>query len=138
MIIQTYDPGQHVLQRINAHDYEGFYQTEIAERKRYKYAPFYRLINITLKHKNQEICRQAAQMLAGELINEFSIYRILGPHEGLIQKIRNLYLWVILIKLERDKVNLPKAKEIIMKTALEIKQVKEFRNINLIFDVDPY
>ena len=138
VIIQTYNPGQHVLQMIKAHDYVSFYRIEIAERERYKYAPFYRLINITLKHKNQDICRQAAQMHAGELINEFGTYRILGPHEGLIQKIRNLYIWVILIKLERNKVNLPKAKEIIMKKSLELKQVKEFRNINLIFDVDPY
>lgn len=138
VIIQTYNPDQPVLQMIQSNDYDKFYNMEIGERKKYKYAPFYRLINIVIKHKDPAISRNAAQLLASTLRDEFGTARILGPQESLIYKIRNLYSWEILIKLERTKVNLTKAKEIIRKHAAEVKEMKDFRGISLIFDVDPY
>jgi primosomal protein N' (replication factor Y) len=56
----------------------------------------------------------------------------------MVAKVRNQYIWEILVKLERSKVNLKKAKEILAKKASDMKEQKEFRNIHLIFDVDPY
>jgi primosomal protein N' (replication factor Y) len=138
VIIQTYSPEDIILKMIQEHNYEGFYQKEIQERKHYKYSPFYRLINITLKHKDSRACREACEYLSGSLKEIFGNSRILGPHEGLIAKIRNQYIWEILVKLERGGVDLPKAKEILKNRVFEMKQQKEFRNIHLIFDVDPY
>ena len=138
VVIQSFSPDQPVLQRVKDHDYIQFYQTEIDERTKYKYPPFFRLINITLKHKDYQTCQKAARAFHLLISSEFGIERTLGPQEGLIAKIRNMYLWEILIKFERKKVNLPKVKDIILKRSLDLKQEKEFRNIRLIFDVDPY
>ncbi len=138
VVIQTFSPEQPVLQRVKDHDYIKFYQTEIGERTKYKYPPFFRLINIILKHKDYQTCQKAARAFHLLLSNEFGTERTLGPQEGMIARIRNMYLWEILIKFERKKVNLTKVKDIILKKSLELKQEKEFRNIRLIFDVDPY
>ena len=138
VIIQTYSPGDDILKMIRDHNYDGFYEKEIQERRQYKYTPFYRLINITLKHKDLTICRQASEFLNRSLIESFGKERILGPQEAMVAKVRNQYIWEILVKLERSKVNLKKAKEILAKKASDMKEQKEFRNIHLIFDVDPY
>lgn len=138
VVIQTYTPQDVVLKMVQEHNYPGFYSKEIFERQQYRYPPYYRLINVTLKHKDPKVCRDAAQFLARSLLNSLGKSRILGPGEAMISKIRNLYLWEILVKLERGKVDLQKAKQVIKQNGLELKEQKEFRNIHLIFDVDPY
>jgi hypothetical protein len=49
-----------------------------------------------------------------------------------------MYIWEILIKFERTKVNLGKVKQIIKEKSSLLKSEKEFRNLRIIFDVDPY
>ena len=138
VIIQTYTPNDTVLRLIKEHNFQGFYEKEIAERRQFKYSPYHRLINIVLKHKDVRTCREGSQYLANLLVSSFGESRILGPNEALIAKIRNQYIWEILVKLERDKVDLSKAKEILMMNAQQLRLQKDFRNIHLIFDVDPY
>ncbi len=138
VIIQTFNPEQPVLLKVKNHDYVNFFNLEIGERIAYKYPPFFRLINITLKHKDSRTCENAARTFHKLLLDEFGTQRTLGPKEAMIAKIRNMYLWEVLMKFERKGVNLTKVKSIIVKKSLELKQEKEFRNIRVIFDVDPY
>ena len=46
VIIQTGDPDHWVIQKIIDHDYEGFYNSEIIERKNFFYPPFYKIIDM--------------------------------------------------------------------------------------------
>ncbi len=138
VVVQTFNPDQHILHQVKEHNYEAFFKDELNERKQYKYPPFYRLINITLKHKDNDICAKGTRSLHNVLQNEFGSQRTLGPQEAIISKIRNMYIWEILIKFERDKVNLEKAKQIIKERSFDLRAEKEFRNLRIIFDVDPY
>lgn len=138
VIVQTYNPEQSVLKFIQVGDYRRFFESELYERETYRYPPFFRLISITFKHRESTLCAKAATTLYKTLESEFGSHRILGPKEGLIAKIRNQYIWEILIKFERSEVNIKKAKEIVANHVSQLKANGEFKKVRIIFDVDPY
>lgn len=138
VLIQTHSLEQPILKYIINNDYEGFYQKEIGEREQYHYPPFYRLIGITIKNKDKHLAGETAIKLYNLLAFDFGRERVLGPEVPAISKIRNQYLVKLLIKLEKGKVNLVKAKEIIKNKALEVQQDRTLKSSRIIFDVDPY
>ncbi|MEM9687410.1 MAG: primosomal protein N', partial [Bacteroidota bacterium] len=74
VIIQTYTPGHSILQQVMANDYEGMYESQLSERQHYRYPPFFRLIKITLKHKNYNNVNESAEWMARSLRNTFGDY----------------------------------------------------------------
>jgi primosomal protein N' (replication factor Y) len=64
VVIQTYDPNHRVIKQVIANDYNDLYFTEMEERKSFKYPPFYRIINLDIKHKDPEILYNQANYLA--------------------------------------------------------------------------
>lgn len=138
VIIQTTQPDQPVLHYIINNDYLGFYQKEIEERERFHYPPFHRLIAITIKNKDKDICSTTAIKLAHLLIEQLGQERILGPQEPGINRVRNQYLMRIMIKIERKNINLQKVKSLISKQAETILTDRTLKSSRIIFDVDPY
>jgi primosomal protein N' (replication factor Y) len=138
VVIQTAQPEQPVLQYIINNDYLGFYQKEIEERERFKYPPFHRLITITIKNKDKDICNITAVKLANLLVEQFGQERILGPQEPGINRVRNQYLMRIMIKIERKDIALQKFKAVIKHQAETIRLDKVMKSSRIIFDVDPY
>jgi len=138
VIIQTNNPEHFLLKRIQHHDYAAMYSYELSERKKFNYPPFSRLIRITLKHSESKVCEDAALFMAEKLIASLGKRRVLGPAEPLIMRIRNKYLREIYIKLERGKINLSKAKEMISGIGTEVEKNKNFPKVSLVYDVDPY
>ena len=96
------------------------------------------MIKLILKHKDREKAQLAAQKLANLLCEQLGSYRILGPEEPIINRIRNEHLMDILIKLERTGINLGKAKDVIRNMVLELLKDKELKTTKVIVDVDPY
>lgn len=139
VIIQTANMKQPILYRIQQNDYRGFFDSEIAERKKFGYPPFVRLIRITLKHEDKKTVDEAARILFSNLSQALGRDRVLGPEEALIPRLRNLYLMQIMVKIERDQnISVKKAKEV-MKQATDI-LLKEsaYKKLSIVFDVDPY
>ena len=91
VIVQTGDPDHWVLKLIANHDYKGFYDNEIIERQNFNYPPFYKVISLTLKHKDINLVEVASKELATMLRLTFK-ERVIGPEFPLIQKIKNQYL----------------------------------------------
>jgi primosomal protein N' (replication factor Y) len=71
-------------------------------RKEYHYPPYYRLILIRLKHRDQYRLNLAANDLATALRQDFG-QQVLGPEFPMVSRIRNLYIKQILIKFDRRK-----------------------------------
>ena len=103
VMIQTSNPDQSVLYQIKNHDYLGFYYGEIRERERFKYPPFYRLIQVTLMDKDKGKVREAAVFFYKDIVKQLGANRIIGPVEPLIGRIRNHYLMEITIKIEKQE-----------------------------------
>lgn len=138
VIIQSANLKQPVLHYIYKQDFMEFYNHEIEERYKFKYPPFYRLIRITLKHRDSASVNLAAENLAERINKQLHKNLVLGPHEPNISKIRNLYLMEIILKIPRGDVDLGRFKNILISTVNTMKQEKEYRQIFVVFDVDPY
>ncbi|WP_337043182.1 replication restart helicase PriA [Emticicia sp. 17c] len=136
VLIQTNNPQHNLLQKIVSSDYLGFYNEEIREREGYFYPPFTRLISITFKHEEEEKAEKAAHWLAEKLLEKLGKARVLGPEKALVERIRNKFLYDVLIKLEKDKLNIKAAKVFLREKIDELQQLKEHRDVDVVIDVD--
>jgi primosomal protein N' (replication factor Y) len=138
VVIQTSNLKQPILHYIHRQDFKEYYNHEIPERHKYKYPPFYRLIKITLKHRENAVIQKAAESLAAKIQAQFNKNLVLGPHEPMISKIRNFYLMEILIKISRNAADLSGMKTNLIDAANALKQEKKYKQVYVVFDVDPY
>ncbi|WP_138480002.1 replication restart helicase PriA [Dyadobacter bucti] len=136
VLIQTANPGQPLLEKIVNNDYIGMYEAEISEREQFHYPPFTRLIKITVKHLDEAVSRRAAGILAEKLTANLGKSRVLGPQPPLVERVRNQFLFDILIKLEREKINFKAAKSFIQEKVIDILTDKTLKSIHIVIDVD--
>lgn len=136
VVIQTSQPENPVIQLVKENNYEGMFDRFIQERKTFKYPPWYRLINLTIKHKNRDRAILAARQLAEELRRTFQS-RVLGPEFHLISRMQQYYQLMIRIKL--DKTTSPdESKQAIIKAIEIVKHSENNRSVLFITDVDPF
>lgn len=135
VLIQTFTPEHPIIKNVIDNDYLSMYNGQLAERKEYIYPPYYRLINICLKHKNQTVVNQASETLAKSLRKIFGI-RIFGPQAPVINRIQNFHIVNILLKIEK-KSSPSKAKWILNQQANHLKSMDKFKSVQINFDVDP-
>lgn len=136
VLIQTYNPFHKILQQVSTNDYVGMYNEQIDERHNYKYPPIYRLIKITLKHKNYNKVNDASAWFAKSLRQVFADY-VLGPEFPPVSRIRNQYIKNILVKIPQ-KQSLIKTKEAVVKINNSFFNIKDFRAVKVILNVDIY
>lgn len=137
VVIQTYDPGHRVIKQVIENDYQDLYLTEMAERRSFKYPPFYRIIQLDVKHKDPEQLYHQAEYLATELRKHFAD-RVIGPEFPLINRIRNYYIKSIMLKFEKDTVSISKVKTILQDVLLQFQTTKLSKGCIVQPDVDPY
>jgi primosomal protein N' (replication factor Y) (superfamily II helicase) len=135
VVIQTGNPEHWIIQKVIDHDYMSFYTNEIIERQNFHWPPFYKLIQFTLKHKDLNTLNAGAAEFATQLKNSFK-ERVLGPEFPLIQRINNLYLKQIILKIERD-VSPVKVKEHLEELIDTFFSKPVHKSIRLVIDVDP-
>jgi primosomal protein N' (replication factor Y) len=137
VVIQTYDPTHRVIKQVIENDYLDLYNTEMTERKGFKYPPFYRIIQLDIKHKDPERLYHQAEYLATELRKQFAD-RVIGPEFPLINRIRNYYIKSIMLKFEKDTVSIAKVKVILQDILLQFQTTKLSKGCIVQPDVDPY
>lgn len=137
VVIQTNDPEQPLLSFVKRHDYEGFFRSEIIEREKFHYPPFYRMIGITIKDSDKLNASNAALFLARELKKALGDMRVIGPVEPIIGRIRNQYLYDITIKVEKQGISLRALKEFLLNSRTMLQSQRSYKSVKVIFDVDP-
>ncbi|MBW4889922.1 primosomal protein N' [Mucilaginibacter sp. HMF5004] len=137
VVIQTYDPNHRVIKQVIENDYTDLYNTEMEERKAFKYPPFYRIIELNIKHKEPEKLYLQAEYIAKELRKHFGD-RVIGPEFPLINRIRNYYIKNIMLKFEKDTVSITKVKAILQDVLLQFQTTKLSKGCIVQPDVDPY
>jgi primosomal protein N' (replication factor Y) len=137
VVIQTYNPEHRVIGQVIRNDYKELYLTEIEERKSFKYPPFYRIIQMDIKHRDAEKLYHQAEYLAVELRKHFGD-RVIGPEYPLISRIRNFYIKSIMLKFERDSISIVKVKAVIRDVIQEFQTTKLSKGCIVQPNVDPY
>jgi primosomal protein N' (replication factor Y) len=135
VIIQTGQPEHWIIQKVIQHDFQSFYCNEITERRNFFYPPFYKIIQLTLKHKDANQVDRSAIELANSLREVFK-ERVLGPEYPIIPRINNYFLKQITLKVERE-VNNRQVKERIQEIIDAFYSVPMNKAVRMHVDVDP-
>ncbi|NCD14763.1 MAG: primosomal protein N' [Bacteroidia bacterium] len=135
VIIQTSDPQQSIFRHVVHHDYPGFFQAELNERKQFGYPPYTRLIRISVKHRNEALTESAASHLATRLRVELR-ERVLGPGKPPVGRIKLQYLREILLKLETG-YSPQRVRHLLLREEESLHARPEYRYVTLSYDVDP-
>lgn len=135
VIIQTVNPKSDVLQFVKKHDFEGYYNNEIAERSKYAYPPFTKIINIYLKNKDAVTCDKAAITLALALRKVFG-ERVLGPEKPYVSRVASMYIQAIMLKMEVN-VSMAQVKNKLREVYASLLNNPEIKSSQIYYDVDP-
>jgi primosomal protein N' (replication factor Y) (superfamily II helicase) len=113
VVIQTYSPEHYALLAAREHDYEAFFDQEIAFRRQTGYPPFTRLVRFVYAGTNDERSRRAAEALAeeiralGDRLGSASgsgpwlgDWGVIGPAPAFFHRQRNRFRWHVLLRAE--------------------------------------
>lgn len=135
VIVQAYNPDSPILAFASRHDYEGFYQYELEQRRAFGFPPFTRIINIYIKHRVASVAAESAAHFAASLRDVFG-KRVSAPQEPSVSRVQALYIRKIMIKLEKE-ASMSKVKEILRGKYVELVSSPLMRGLSVHYDVDP-
>ena len=135
VLLQTKSPDLPVIRQVVDHNYSDFYHSVLEERRAFHYPPFYRVVYIFLRHREESIVDSAA-ILMGSLLRQWFSGRILGPDKPAVARIKTLCIRKIVVKLENG-IDLPRVRQYLKFAHEKIMQDKRYAALQLYFDVDP-
>ena len=136
VLIQSFNPNHKILQQVSSNDYNAMFEEQLYQRRIYKYPPYYKLIKITLKHRDYNLVNNGSEWLRASLSKIFGEY-LLGPEFPAVSRVRNLYHKNLLIKIP-ENYSLSKSKKAIEKIRQSFMSTKNYRPMKLIINVDNY
>jgi primosomal protein N' (replication factor Y) (superfamily II helicase) len=136
VIIQTYNQEHSIIKQVVQNDYLAMYNEQLYEREIYKYPPYFRIIKLTLKHKDFQKLKEGAMWLYQVFAQNLQI-PVLGPEEPAISRIRNEYIRTILIKIPQNH-SLIGTKKTIQKMLNSFDAVSQYKSIKVSVNVDFY
>jgi primosomal protein N' (replication factor Y) (superfamily II helicase) len=134
VIIQSQNPEHSIIREVIANDYLSMYTNQLLDRKNFNYPPYFRLIEITLIHRDLNLVNAAAKYLADDLKGSFG-KRVLGPEFPIVSRIRNLFHKNILLKVERE-ASVVQAKKVVSEILLNFRN-SDYKQVRIRIDVDP-
>jgi primosomal protein N' (replication factor Y) len=136
VIIQTYTPLHNTIQQVTRNDYESMFKEQLLEREIYKYPPYYKLIKLTLKHRDYEKLKEGSMWLY-QVMQQSLPMPVLGPEEPAISRIRNEYIRTIMVKIPAA-TSIVTTKSTLQKILNSFEAVAAYRSIRVIINVDFY
>lgn len=136
VVIQSSQPMHPLIALVAAHDYKAFYVQEIDSRKIFHYPPYTRLIQFFFKHSDKNRALQAADFFATRLLPLFGDY-LVGPAEPVVNRIRNRYIYEVLLKLPRDGSKNSMARQHIQQVVAMMQNDSVLKAVQMQINVDP-
>jgi primosomal protein N' (replication factor Y) len=108
VLVQTYDPTHPALVAAGAHDYDGFFEREIRERKSLNYPPFSHLVLLVVSAPTEGEASGGAGRLRDLLEQEATRVRaedidLLGPAPAPLSRLKGRHRWQILLRSRRQR-----------------------------------
>ncbi len=136
VLIQTFNPYHQILQQVSTNDYLAMYKEQLEDRWQFHYPPYYRVLRITLRHRDLMRLEEAAQWFGKSLENAFH-ENVLGPTAPNVSRVRNLYIKHITVKIP-PKQSLKGTKRHIEKIKTNFQAIGSYRSVRLGIDIDAY
>ena len=135
VFLQTKMGDAAVIPQIVQNDYPSFYNQQLSERMLFHYPPFYRLVYIYMKHRDEHVLDEFAA-LVGKHMREIFDERILGPDTPPVARIKQLYIRKIVLKVD-SSLSQYKVNEALQSLLLAYSELPRYRGVTMYYDIDP-
>ena len=135
VVLQTKSIDHPIISQVMANDYEQMVDGQLAERQMFHYPPYYRLVYVYLKNRNEAMLEQTADVMAGKLRSVFGA-RVLGPDKPPVGRIQTFFIKKIVVKIEYN-APMSRARELLLQVQREMIEDERFKSLIVYYDVDP-
>lgn len=135
VILQTKTPALPVIQYVVHNDYPTFFKELLDERCEFHYPPFYHLVYVYLKHRDENIVNTAGVELGSRLRDIFGA-RVLGPDKPAVARVKTLSIRKIVLKLENG-IDYPRVRQYLRGALDAMMKDKRYGALQVYYDVDP-
>ena len=135
VVLQTKSIDHSIIAQVMRNDFEGMVASQLAERRLFRYPPYYRLVYVYLKHRKEDVLGRAAEQMAAYLRSGLGD-RVLGPDKPPVARIQMLFIRKIVIKIEQ-KIAMNKIREYLVQVQQTLMANECFRSLIVYYDVDP-
>lgn len=135
VILQTKTPDLPVIQYVVHNDYPTFFKELLDERSEFHYPPFYHLVYVYLKHRDENIVNTAGVELGSRLRDIFGA-RVLGPDKPAVARVKTLSIRKIVLKLENG-IDYPRVRQYLRGALDAMMKDKRYGALQVYYDVDP-
>lgn len=135
VLLQTRSIDHPIIRQVIDNDYLGMFNHELADRQIYRYPPYYRLVYVYLKNRNEALLELMAQTMAEKLRTVFGD-RVLGPDKPPVGRIQSLFIKKIIVRIEQD-ASMARARELLLMIQKEMIEDERFKSLIVYYDVDP-
>ena len=135
VILQTKSPELPVIQQVVRNDYRGFYTNLLEERRDFHYPPFYHLVYVYLKHRDENTVNSAGLELGSRLREVFGT-RVLGPDKPAVARVKTLSIRKVVLKLENG-IDLPRVRQYLRGVLDAMMKDKRYGALQVYYNVDP-
>ena len=135
VILQTKSPDLPVIRQVVQNDYRSFYSDLLAERRDFRYPPFYHLIYVYLKHREENTVNSAGLEL-GSRLREIFAGRVLGPDKPAVARVKTLSIRKIVLKLENG-IDHARVRQYLRGAMEAMLKDKRYGALQVYYDVDP-
>lgn len=135
VILQTKTPDLPVIQYVVHNDYPTFFKELLDERCEFHYPPFYHLVYVYLKHRDENIVNTAGVELGSRLRDIFGA-RVLGPDKPAVARVKTLSIRKIVLKLENG-IDYPRVRQYLRGVLDAMMKDKRYGALQVYYDVDP-
>ena len=135
VVLQTKSMDHPIIPQVRSNDYEGMANVQLAERQLFHYPPYYRLVYVYLKNRNESLLDLMAQTMAEKLRAVFG-NRVLGPDKPPVARIQTLFIRKIVVKIETN-APMARMRELLLHVQREMQEEDRFKSLIVYYDVDP-
>ncbi|MBQ9203110.1 MAG: primosomal protein N' [Prevotella sp.] len=135
VVLQTKQKDVPVIRQVVHNDYSGLYKDLIAERQVFHYPPYYRLIYVFLRHRQDALVNSAAMEMGSRLRQWFG-GRVLGPDKPAVAKVKSQNIRKLVLKLENG-IDMRRVREYLLLAQSQLLADKRYASLTVFYDVDP-
>lgn len=135
VVLQTKSIDHPIIPQVMYNDFEGMVAGQLVERQLFRYPPYYRLVYVYLKHRNEQLLDVMAQTMAAKLRAVFGA-RVLGPDKPPVARIQTLFIRKIVLKIETN-APMARARQLLVQVQQEMVAEDRFKSLIVYYDVDP-
>ena len=135
VILQTKQKEVSVIGQVVRNDYTSLYKELIAERQVFHYPPYYHLVYVFLRHRQENVVSTAAIEMGSRLRQWFG-GRVLGPDKPAVAKVKSQNIRKLVLKLELG-IDMQKVREYLLLAQSQMLADRRYSSLQVYYDVDP-